>query len=764
MNRAEKIRIPGITAFKLNKVRITEDFSMNAIQKELAYLDALEIDKLLAGFHERLGQTAKAERYPGWESSEIQGHTAGHYMTALAQAYENADSAESAALIFEKLSYIITDLKSCQSVDGFLFASGEDLFDRVEARKPAWVPWYTMHKILTGIIAIYDATKSQEALLVASHLGDWVYKRTAAWTKELQKTVLSVEYGGMNDALYDLYKITGKEEHLSAAHSFDELPLFEAMAEKRDILNGKHANTTIPKIIGGLNRYMVLGEGEGFYLEAAKNFWEIVTGHHTYITGGNSEWEHFGLPDILDKERTNCNCETCNSYNMLRLSKMLFQITGDKKYADFYEGTQINSILSSQNPETGMTTYFQPMSTGYFKVYGTPFDKFWCCVGTGMENFTKLNDGIYFYEEDKLYINRFISSTVEWTDRGIVLIQQSDLPASSEVNLSFLMEAGTIEQFFLYIRIPDWADSIDKVMVNGNSLVPVMEKGYAVVKNVWKNGDSISLQLKSQVRIETLPDNKDVFAFAYGPLVLSAALGTEDMGIRQTGVAVDIPILEFPVKDYIVIKGRREEWIASLSKNLVREEGTLNFHLQGTDEDERLIFSPHFKQYRERYGIYWKLYGADSPEMEEQLLEERTKQEFENSVIDKIPLSNDQYELSHSIKGEHTHAGERLGYIGRIIREEGWVSYNVKTNPDAVNILRTCFHKWDSDKTVNIRINDELLVKYTIKEDEDERLIIKDFEIPASLIEGKENITVKFQAENPKETFGIWDYLTIYKL
>lgn len=759
MDRADKVRMPVIGAFNLDKVRITDAYCTNALKTEIAYLLDLEPDKLLAGFYERQGKKAKAERYPGWETSEIQGHTLGHYLTALAQAYENTESEE----ILKRLNYLIVELKNCQSEDGFLFASSEELFNRVENRKPVWVPWYTLHKILAGILSAYRAVKSEDARIVLTRLGDWVYNRTSAWTPNMQKTVLSVEYGGMNDALYDLYRLTGKKEHLEAAHSFDELPLFEAMAEEKDILNGKHANTTIPKIIGALNRYMTLGEGEKFYFEAAKGFWNLVTGHHTYITGGNSEWEHFGRPDILDKERTNCNCETCNSYNMQKLSKMLFEVTGERKYMDFYEGTHINSILSSQNPETGMTTYFQPMATGFFKVFGTPFDKFWCCTGTGMENFTKLNDGIFFRKENSLYINRFISSEAIWEEKQVKLVQSADLLHSNEVTIKVYPMVEKCAVFDLHIRIPDWSCSGVKAVVNNIPVEVPAGHEYLVLEREWTAEDTVILKLPMKVRAVSLPDNPDTYAFVYGPVVLSAALGTKAMKTRQTGVAVDIPLKEFEIKDYIVIKGDRKEWLNKLFGNLVKEEGDAVFRLKGTDEDGKLVFTPHYKQYKERYGIYWKLYGEASAEMEERLLAEKAKEEFERSVIDRIPLSNDQYELSHHIKGEHTHGGERLGFLGRIIKPGGFVSFAMKVDPEAANVLGADFHKWDSGKTVIISIDGELLDGYVIKEEGDGKLIRKSFKIPGRLIKGKKNVTVKFQAENPEEEFSIWDYLTIYK-
>ena len=401
--------------FPYGTVKIKDQYKSHAFDLELSYLYSLDPDKLMAGFLETSGLVPEKERYHGWEETEIQGHTLGHYMTAVAQAYGYTGNQE----LLERLTYIITALEKCQREDGFLFASQEEIFDRVENKRPAWVPWYTMHKILSGLISVYRYTGDETAKKVASDLGGWIYRRCISWTEETKKQVLAVEYGGMNDCLYDLYAITEDDRFIKAAHQFDEMTLFQKLYEGEDILNGLHANTTIPKVLGALKRYLLLGEF--FYLEVAKNFWNMVTEHHSYITGGNSEWEHFGKPDILDSERTACNCETCNTYNMLKLSKELFELTKERKYADFYESTYLNAILSSQNPETGMTTYFQPMASGYFKVYSTPYDSFWCCTGSGMENFTKLHEGAVYRDENTMYIIRYEDSEIIWKEKGLKL-------------------------------------------------------------------------------------------------------------------------------------------------------------------------------------------------------------------------------------------------------------------------------------------------------------------------------------------------------
>ena len=421
--KLDPLQVP-LEEFSMKNVTLLDSYEQNAFQKEVEYLKSLEPDRLMRGFGDISGRKINAEKYGGWETSAIQGHTLGHYLTAVSQAFASSGDKD----LKEITDYMISVLKGCQLQNGYLHAIPEEHFDRIENGNTSgtWVPWYSMHKILAGLIDVYTFTGNKDALKIASKLGDWVYSHTSKWTPEIQKTVLNVEYGGMNDCLYNLYKYTKNENHLSAAHSFDEMTLFEPLYNGEDVLNGKHANTTIPKIVGAINRYTVTGEE--YYLQVAANFWEMVVQNHTYITGGNSEWEHFGEPKVLDAERTNCNCETCNTYNMLKLTRELFKATGDKKYGDYYENTFINAILSSQNPETGMTTYFQPMATGFFKVYSSPTDHFWCCTGSGMENFSKLGDSIYFYGADSIFVNRYTSSSVVWEEKGLTITQNADLP------------------------------------------------------------------------------------------------------------------------------------------------------------------------------------------------------------------------------------------------------------------------------------------------------------------------------------------------
>lgn len=621
----------ALNDFSMSDVELLDPYIQNAFSLNVKYLKSLDAEKLLKGFCEIAGVESDATKYGGWETSAIQGHTLGHYLTAVSQAYASSGDKELKAIA----DRIVSVLAECQSKDtGYLAAIPEGHYAQIEQGNTAgtWVPWYSMHKILAGLIYAYELTGNSQALTVASNLGDWVYSRTSKWNEAMQTTVLNVEYGGMNDCLYQLYKNTKSEKHLSAAHSFDEITLFDALYKGEDVLNGKHANTTIPKIVGALNRYTVTGEE--YYLQTAARFWEIVTQNHTYITGGNSEWEHFGEPNILDAERTNCNCETCNTYNMLKLTRKLYKITGESKYADYYENTYINAILSSQNPETGMTTYFQPMATGFFKVYSSPTDHFWCCTGSGMENFSKLDDSIYYKDENSIYVTQFTSSSVNWAEKGLKITQNAELP-----NLRFTVNGSAGADIAL--RVPDWCADDPTVKINGEEINAKAENGRIRLSRQWSDGDVIEYTLPMQVVAYTLPDNENTVAFKYGPWVLSANMGNYEMNTTTTGVNVTIPLLDASLSDILVIKeGTIENWLKNINKNLVQEKGTLNFTLKGTNQN--LVFSPHYKQHKNRYGIYFTLVDSKT-EIKESEADKYT-------VIDSLPVASDQYEFSHSLK------------------------------------------------------------------------------------------------------------------
>lgn len=728
-----KIQNP-VSACDYGRIQILEPYLMNAFEKEKSYLLSLDIDRLLAGFEETAGYKAEAARYPGWESTEIQGHTMGHYLAGLAQAYVYAKDEE----CIRRIEKICKRLKKCQRDDGYLFAWEEEIFDRLENREPAWVPWYTFHKILAGLITTYELTGNQDAYELAKGMGEWTCQRVMRWTEEVRREVLSVEYGGMNDALYELYKLTKDEKYLKVAQRFDEEELFEKLHDGQDILNNLHANTTIPKILGAMNRYLITGDS--YYYVVAVNFWHIVVEHHTYITGGNSEWEHFGEPDILDGERTACNCETCNIYNMLKLTKLLYMTTGDASYMDFYERAWTNAILGSQNPETGMTMYFQPMETGMFKVFQDPFANFWCCTGTGMENFTKLQDAVYFRRDDALYITRYISSRLEIPDWDMNLEMKVHFPETDIVRLQ--ITAKDCQEKLLYFRIPKWNGKKLRLVIDGEEKEPDIVDGYLECRIAGCH--KMELNFFPKVEAHTLPDNRQTAAFTYGPVVLCARLGKESLDTTVTGVQVKIPTKKVPIKDYLILEENTpSDWLEHIEENLVRTDEELAFVLKGTKEDDSLRFVPYYSQYKERYGIYWTLYEKDSEELQKRGKALNRRKRIEDMAVDLIPIGNDQYELAHRIQGEHTEASREYGYNYRRINGKGSFRYEMTVDPQG-SILAVTYGKYDAGDEFDILINDAVLVHEKLTERNCE-LYTKYYELTNTVLNGRTKVIVTFR-------------------
>ena len=637
-----------------DKVKVTDKYYDEALHIDVRNMLSLDADRLLAGFRETAaiiaGMTDEArrefmknkERYcGGWENSLIGGHTMGHYLTALAQAVGNPGlSADELKAVNERLDYILESLLICQELtegterSGFIFGAdfptkefSENVllqFDNVEKGlgeifTQAWVPWYTMHKIFTGLNAAYLIAGKKTAIKLANGLGLWTAARTEVWSGEVNKITLGIEYGGMNDCLYELYLINralkaegsglavdDPKRIFDAAHRFDEVELFEKiLSGKADVLDNTHANTTIPKFIGALARYEA-DPSESKYLEYAESFFDMVVNKHTYVTGGNSENEHFGRDNILDAERTHVNNETCNTYNMLKFARRLFAVTGNKKYLDYSERTLINAIMASQNHETGFTTYFQPMATGYHKVFNTLDGNFWCCTGPGYENFTKLQRGIYYRAEGKLLVALYLAS--EYTCDEYRLVQDCDLMISDKVKITVVPNQGKKITDDIYLRIPEWTKKYPEIRVNGKALADtdMASNGFIVVPaELIADGGEIEITLPMGLHCENLPDGKNTYAFLYGPYLLSARLGTVKMRTKSHGVQVSVPAERAVENDEIKITGDISvgEFMKTLDSHLIRRPGTMEFDLKGTDKE--LVFTTHFNQYKECYGIYW---------------------------------------------------------------------------------------------------------------------------------------------------------------
>lgn len=743
-----KPSIIGLSDYSMADVEMKDGYLINGTEKMEDYLKSFDIDKCVSGFRRTAGLSSESNTYGGWETSLIAGHAIGHYITALAQGYNNTNDADliakSNALIDALYdAQVKTDGQNGQNVKkGYLFAttgawsggtvvSGEEQFDNVETDKTniikqAWVPWYTMHKILSGLVDTYKLTGNERALEMADVLGTWVYNRVGGYDKAMQNRVLNTEYGGMNDVLYELYKITKDPNHAKAAHMFDEISLFDSIYNGEDILAGKHANTTIPKIIGALSRVRAIDATCGkletdapdkthnreYYLKVAQNFWDIVVNGHSYITGGNSENEHFRAAHTENAFRNNVNCETCNTYNMLKLSRELYKLTGDKKYIDYYEGTYLNAIVSSQNPETGMTMYFQPMATGYQKVYSSRWNDFWCCTGSGMESFTKLTDSIYYKGDGRIVVNQYISSVLTDTENNIRLTQASSLPDDETSTLTVEPVNGDEQNSKITLRIPEWSASQPVIKVNGDAVSYIQSAGYAELDRKWKSGDTIEITMPMEMRAYGLYDSDTITAFKYGPTVLSVGLGSEDMAEENHGMAVHKPKNKADVNEYVIINsdyGTREEWLANLDKNMEKTVGKLEFTMKNTDRT--LVFTPHYKRHNERYGIYWYVTGMTEEEQQEQILAGKKSGRDGNIIIDSIEPSHDQQENGHGYSEENSTGVEGTGMMTnyREIRQGGYVDYQMAVKKGGKNYLAVAYHSSDAGRKVSIYAGDTKL-------------------------------------------------------
>lgn len=640
--------------FELDKVQILDNYYLSAQKSDIAFLKKMDTARLLAGFRTTAGIDTKGVRpYGGWEDSLLGGHCVGHYLTALAQAVKVTGDKE----LKEKSQTLIAGLEECQKKlgTGFLFGAKvedkedvEKQFDILEGKKKGetWVPWYNMHKVLAGLVDTYKYTGNETAFLVAEKLGDWIYARVSKWDLKTNQKVLETEYGGMNDCLYELYSYSHNKHHLEAAQKFDEKALFLMAAKgEKNCLDGKHANTQIPKFIGAIKRYNVLKQlGEAkqedeAYLADAEKFFEMVVKRHSFVTGGISVMEHFRKDYHLDEIRTQTNCESCCAHNMLKLAKELFKATRKKEYADYYETTLRNAIMGAVKTESGASSYFTPMATGYYKTFGEEEPEknmFWCCTGSGMENFTKLGDSIYFRANDTLLVNQYVASKVTWEEKNLVLTQKSDVTKSEEI--SFVLNAlhdKEISDVAIALRIPDWMHGEATIYVNGaEKMTAAGNSEYVLLERNWENGDVIMAKYPMSVESVGLLDQDAVFAFRYGPTVLAAKLGKEKMG-EATWAGIDLTAPLYKVvgnecrKDTIAYGEPKttelldnetltiqketsvNEFVSHIEHYLVRdtESETLSFHLKGTDADTTfengLQFVPFNTLNDERYGIYW---------------------------------------------------------------------------------------------------------------------------------------------------------------
>jgi DUF1680 family protein len=601
-------RKPALRYFPLSQVRLGEGPFLAAQKLDAAYLLQLEPDRLLANFRINAGLAARAPVYGGWESVEpwieirCHGHTLGHYLGAASCMYESTGDARFA----ERVDYIVAELAECQAKTGGWLTAFPDgvapLTNSLAGKEFAGVPWYTTHKVLAGLRDAHVHRGSKTALEVWIRFADWIDRACADVSDAAFQKMLDREHGGMNEVMADLFALTRNPRYAQLAQKFSHQVLLRPLAEGRDTLDGLHANTQIPKVIGFSRIDELMGMGN--YGVAAAFFWNTVAKKRSFATGGHGDVEHFfpmhEFAKHLDSGKT---METCCTHNMLRLTRALHAREARAEYFDYFERALFNGILAGQDPETGMNTYFQSTRPGYVRLYHTPFDSFWCCTGSGIENHARYGESIYAHDDDALYVNLFMASTLTWRERDLTVTQTGNFPDADTVELRFEAKRG--QKLKLRIRHPVWCAQMHTLW-NDRARATSTRPGsyFEIPAGRIQPGDTVRVTLPMTLRAETLPNAPDHVALMYGPLALAGRLGTQGLAAgsqliineRESGnmlrADVDIPRWTQPLDQLVAATARTHP-------------DRLEFRATGFEGGASVDFLPWFRLTHERYRLYW---------------------------------------------------------------------------------------------------------------------------------------------------------------
>ena len=588
----EAVTSPAVP-FPMKDVRLQSGAFSAAAEANRKYLKTLPTDRLLHTFRLTAGLPSSAEPLGDWEKPdcELRGHfTGGHYLSACALAFASSGDEE----LKRNGDVMVAELAKCQAQlkNGYLSAFPQELFDRLRDGVNVWAPFYTIHKIMAGHLDMYEQAGNEQALDNVEKMARWVGSWADPLSEQQMQRVLLVEYGGMGEVLANLYGITGKREYLRLAQRFDKKWFFDPLAAHRDELKGLHVNTHVPQVIAAARLYELTGNRR--YWNIANYFWDEVTSERSYCTGGTSNFETWRTePGVLSDQLSCDTTEDCCAYNMMKLTRHLFAWSPEARYMDYYERALFNHRMGTIDPETGTTVYYLPLGNGYSKIYAKPFDSFWCCNGTGAEEFAKLTDTIYFHNDDAVFVNLYIASEVNWPEKGLRLTQQTSFP--EEQGSTFLISTAKPVDVDLKLRIPYWAKS-GSVKINGRPLPAFADPGsYLVLRGPWKNGDRVELSLPMHLHAAPMPDKESLQAAMYGPLVLAARFEEEPRAnwyrhFRAEEKQTAMPTLEF--------KGKADDPASWLQQG----SGSLTFH--ATAQNQPVTFVPLAKVVHEKYSVY----------------------------------------------------------------------------------------------------------------------------------------------------------------
>jgi DUF1680 family protein len=591
-------KLPHISPFPLSQVRLLPGVFAEEAEKNARYLDSLSVDRLLYSFHAEARLANTAEPYGGWEAPdcELRGHfNGGHYLSACALAYATSSNED----LKRKGDRMVAALAKCQQKlnGGYLSAFPETFFDRLSREEKVWAPFYTLHKILAGLIDMHTLTGNEQALQVAEGLGSWITQWSANRSDAQMQRILRTEYGGTNEALANLYAITGKNYYLDGARRFEQPSFFDPLAAHRDELTGLHANTNVPKVIGAARLYELTGELR--YRSIAEYFLEEVVRERTYAHGGTSNFEHWKTPPgRLEGTLTIADAECCVAYNMMKLARHVFSWTGDPRWMDYYERTLWNTRLGTQNND-GLKMYFTPLAAGYWKLHNSAEHSFFCCTGTGAEEFAKFSDTIYFHDTNGIYVNQFLPSELHWPENNIRLRQETAFPSEDTTRL--IVRGTATELFSIHIRVPAWTAPGGSVSINGRPSEVFAEPGsYLSITRSWRDGDRIEVKLPMSLKACPLPGNPTMQAAMYGPIMLAGVVSNEPAPPEFALTAEPLP-KKYPDP----MPAPRVDAKADDSASWIEPVSIRDLTFRASSQSKTISVVPWNRIAGERYLVYW---------------------------------------------------------------------------------------------------------------------------------------------------------------
>lgn len=763
-----------VSYFPLQDVKLLNSPFLQAQQTDLHYILSMNPDRLLAPFLREAGLTPKAPSYTNWENTGLDGHIGGHYLSALSMMY----AATGDTAVYNRLNYMLNELHRAQQAVGTGFIGGTpnslQLWKDIKAGNiraggfdlnGKWVPLYNIHKTYAGLRDAYLYAGSDLARQMLVDFTDWMIDITSDLSDEQIQDMLRSEHGGLNETFADVAENTGDKKYLELARRFSHKFILDPLIKEEDKLTGMHANTQIPKVIG-YKRIAELSQDDknwnhaAEWDHAARFFWNTVVNHRSVCIGGNSVREHFHPSDNFTSMLNDVQGpETCNTYNMLRLTKMLYQDSPETNFADYYERALYNHILASQEPEKGGFVYFTPMRPGHYRVYSQPETSMWCCVGSGLENHTKYGEFIYAHQKDTLYVNLFIPSQLTWKEKGVTLTQETRFPDDGKVTLR--IDKAPKKGITLKIRQPQWTGHSKEynVKINGKNEASIVEENsnYLTLHRKWKKGDVITFNLPMKVSLEQIPDKKDYYAFLYGPIVLAASTGTghldglyaDDSRGGHIAHGKQIPLQEVPM-----LIGNPE----SIRNSLHKKDGNqLIFTFDGNvypAQNKTLELIPFFRLHNARYAIYFRQANEEQFKIiqKEMATAERKATELANQTVDLIFPGEQQPESDHGIQYEQAETGTNKDRHFR--RTKGWFSYNLKVKEEAGRI-RITIQKNDRNKVAILLNNNKLAVNPTISEADKDGFITLSWLLPQKLKSG--SCPIRFTPDGTEWTPAIYE-------